>query len=60
MLNEFSDEIDEWVIEEFRKVGLDTARSVVELSFEELCQRTDLEDETVTEVLNILKEELEK
>ncbi|MCY3997943.1 MAG: transcription termination factor NusA [Flavobacteriaceae bacterium] len=60
MLNEFSDEIDEWVIDEFRKVGLDTARSVMELSFEELCQRTDLEDETVTEVLQILKEELEK
>ncbi len=60
MLNEFSDEIDEWVIDEFRKVGLDTARSVMELSFEELCRRTDLEDETVTEVLQILKEELEK
>ncbi|MCY4161065.1 MAG: transcription termination factor NusA [Flavobacteriaceae bacterium] len=60
MLNEFSDEIDEWVIDEFRKVGLDTARSVMELSFEELCQRTDLEDETVTEVMKILKEELEK
>lgn len=60
MLNEFSDEIDEWVIDEFRKVGLDTARSVMELSFDELCQRTDLEVETVTEVLAILKEELEK
>lgn len=60
MLNEFSDEIDEWIIDEFRKVGLDTARSVMELSFDELCQRTDLEVETVTEVLAILKEELEK
>ncbi|MCY4561389.1 MAG: transcription termination factor NusA [Flavobacteriaceae bacterium] len=60
MLSEFSDEIEEWVIHEFRKVGLDTARSVMELSFEELCLRTDLEDETVSEVLNILKAEFEK
>ena len=60
MLNEFSDEIDDWVIQEFRKVGLDTAKSVLELNLEELVQRTDLEEETVSEVLKILKEEFEE
>lgn len=60
MLSEFSDEIDDWVIQEFRKVGLDTARSVLELNKDELVQRTDLEEETVEEVLRILKEEFEK
>ena len=60
MLSEFSDEIDDWVIQEFRKVGLDTARSVMELNKDELVQRTDLEEETVEEVLRILKEEFEK
>ena len=58
-LAEFSDEIEPWVIEEFKKVGLDTAKSILELDFEELTKRTDLEDETINEVLRILKEEFE-
>ena len=56
---EFKDEIDAWVIEEFRKVGLDTAKSVLELNAEDLIKRTDLEEETVLDVLKILKEEFE-
>ena len=58
-LMEFSDEIDEWMIEELRKVGLDTAKSVLALSKEELVRRTDLEEDTVEEILNILKQEFE-
>ncbi|MBB1149055.1 transcription termination factor NusA [Myroides sp. C15-4] len=58
-LREFSDEIDVWVIEEFAKIGLDTAKSVLNLSVEELIKRTDLEEETIQEVLRILKEEFE-
>ena len=59
-LTEFSDEIEAWVIEEFQKVGLDTAKSVLELDVAELIKRTDLEDETIEEVLKILKEEFEE
>jgi len=59
-LTEFSDEIEGWVIEEFQKVGLDTAKSVLELDVAELIKRTDLEDETIEEVLKILKEEFEE
>ena len=58
-LSEFNDEIEEWVIEELQKAGLDTAKSVLELSAEEIMQRTDLEEETVSEVLRILAEEFE-
>jgi len=58
-LSEFSDEIDDWVIEEFKKVGLDTAKSVLELDQSELIKRTDLEEETINEVFKILKEEFE-
>ena len=58
-LSEFSDEIDDWVIEEFKKVGLDTAKSVLELDLSELIKRTDLEEETINEVFKILKEEFE-
>lgn len=58
-LSEFNDEIEEWVIEELQKAGLDTAKSVLELSAEELMQRTDLEEETINEVLRILAEEFE-
>jgi transcription termination/antitermination protein NusA len=58
-LMEFSDEIDDWMIQELRKVGLDTAKSVLALSKEELVRRTDLEEDTVEEVLNILKQEFE-
>jgi N utilization substance protein A len=58
-LTEFSDEIEEWVIEEFKKVGLDTAKAVLELEVQDLLKRTDLEEETIKEVVRILKEEFE-
>lgn len=59
-LKEFSDEIEEWVIDEFKKVGLDTAKSILELEKSDLIKRTDLEEETVEDVLRILKEEFEE
>ncbi|HPW85868.1 MAG TPA: transcription termination factor NusA, partial [Chitinophagales bacterium] len=58
-LDEFSDEIDGWVIDEFKKIGCDTAKSVLELDRDELVRRTDLEEETVDDVLRILKSEFE-
>jgi transcription termination/antitermination protein NusA len=58
-LEEFSDEIDGWIIDELKAIGCDTARSVVEISEEELVKRTDLEDVTIKEVLKILKDELD-
>ena len=58
-LNEFGDEIEVWVIDELNRIGLDTAKSVLALSKEELVRRTDLEEETVDGVLNILKKEFE-
>jgi len=58
-LKEFSDEIDSWIIDEFKKIGCDTAKSVLELSVLELSKRTDLEEETIIEVQNILKLEFE-
>ncbi|MCE1168453.1 MAG: transcription termination factor NusA [Sphingobacteriia bacterium] len=58
-LQEFSDEIEQWVIDEFMKVGLDTAKSVLTLSIEELVKRTDLEQETIEEVVRILQTEFE-
>jgi len=58
-LEEFADEIDDWIIDELKAAGLDTARSVLELSKEDLVTRTDLEEETITEILNILRDELE-
>jgi N utilization substance protein A len=58
-LTEFIDEIEDWVITEFKKIGLDTARSVLETSVEELVKRTDLEEETIMDVQRILKEEFE-
>ena len=58
-LREFSDEIEAWVIEEFEKIGLDTARSVLNQDVADLVRRTDLEEETILDVINILKEELE-
>lgn len=58
-LDEFADEIDEWIIDEFKKIGLDTARAVLEVPVKELVDRTDLEEETVNEVLDILKSEFE-
>ena len=58
-LSEFSDEIDSWVIEELAKAGLDTAKSVLEQDAEDLVKRTDLEEETINDVLKILREEFE-
>jgi len=57
-LSEFSDEIEGWVIEEFAKIGLDTARSILKQDVEDLVRRTDLEEETILDVIKILKEEL--
>ena len=59
-LDEFSDEIDEWVINEFKRIGCDTARSVLALSADELERRTDLERETIEEVRRILQEEFDQ
>jgi len=59
-LKEFSDEIEQWIIDEFKKVGLDTAKSLLELDKSDLIKRTDLEEETVQEVLQILKAEFEE
>ncbi|MCL4109274.1 UNVERIFIED_CONTAM: hypothetical protein GTU68_063042 [Idotea baltica] len=58
-LDEFSDEIEAWIIEELKNIGCDTARSVLKLSVEELVRRSDLEEETISEVLNILASEFE-
>lgn len=58
-LKEFSDEIDGWIIDEFSKAGLDTAKSILEQDVDDLVKRTDLEEETILEVLRILKEEFE-
>ncbi|MBL7712647.1 MAG: transcription termination/antitermination protein NusA, partial [Chitinophagaceae bacterium] len=59
-LEEFSDEIDEWVIDEFKKVGYDTALSILGPSVEELARRTDLEEETIRDVQRILREEFDR
>lgn len=58
-LEEFADEIDGWILDELKAAGLDTARSVLELSKEDLVKRTDLEEETISEIVKILREELE-
>jgi transcription termination/antitermination protein NusA len=58
-LQEFSDEIDQWIIDELKAVGCDTAKSVLENPIEDLVKRTDLEEETIKEVLKILKSEFE-
>jgi N utilization substance protein A len=59
-LSEFSDEIEAWIIEEFAKAGLDTAKSILEQEIEDLVKRTDLEVETIEDVVRILKEEFEE
>ena len=58
-LTEFVDEIEGWIIDELKSIGCDTARDVIKLDVEDLVKRTDLEEETVSEVLGILKAELE-
>jgi N utilization substance protein A len=59
-LDEFTDEIESWVIDELKRVGCDTARSVIDLTNEELERRTDLEKETIAEVRRVLNEEFKK
>ncbi|MBL7790671.1 MAG: transcription termination/antitermination protein NusA [Chitinophagales bacterium] len=59
-LDEFKDEIEEWIIDEIKKVGCDTAKSVLSLTVEELAKRADLEEETVRDVMHILKSEFDK
>lgn len=59
-LVEFSDEIEAWVLDELKRIGLDTAKSVLMLNKEELVRRTDLEEETVENVLTVLKREFEQ
>jgi transcription termination/antitermination protein NusA len=59
-LDEFTDEIEPWVIDELKRVGCDTGRSVLELTAEELERRTDLEKETIADVRRILTEEFGK
>jgi len=58
-IEEFSDEIDGWILDEFKRIGLDTAKSVLALNVGELVKRTDLEEETIKEVLSILQAEFE-
>ena len=59
-LREFADEIDDWVIEEFAKIGLDTAKSILEQDVDDLVKRTDLEEETIRDVMRVLREEFEE
>ena len=59
-LDEFADELEDWVIDALKNIGCDTARSVLELSKEELLRRTDLEEETIDEVMRVLASEFEE
>ena len=58
-LDEFSDEIEDWMLDELKSIGCDTAKSVLELSRAELIRRTDLEEEMIDDILKILKTEFE-
>ena len=59
-LDEFSDEIEPWILDQLKAIGCDTAKSVLDLNKEELIRRSDLEEETVEEVLKILRTEFEE
>ncbi|MBH2003047.1 MAG: transcription termination/antitermination protein NusA [Sphingobacteriia bacterium] len=59
-LDEFSDEIEPWIIDEFKKIGCDTGRSILKLTVDELERRTDLERETIEEVRKVLQEEFDR
>ena len=59
-LDEFTDEIEPWIIEELKRVGCDTARSILNLTAEELERRTDLEKETIQDLRKILQEEFDR
>ena len=56
-LDEFKDELDAWVVDTLKNIGCDSARSVLKLSRSELLRRTDLEEETVDEILRVLRAE---
>ena len=58
-MEEFADELEGWVLDALKAIGCDTARSVMEIGRVDLISRTDLEEETVDEILKVLKEELE-
>jgi N utilization substance protein A len=58
-IQEFSDEIDQWIIDELKTIGCDTAKSVLDMDVEELVKRTDLEEETINEVVRIIRAEFE-
>ena len=58
-LDQFADEIDQWIIDEFKRVGCDTAQSVLKLSDNEIERRTDLEKETIAEVRKVLQAEVD-
>jgi len=58
-LDEFADEIDSWILDELKGIGCDTAKSVIEIGIDDLVKRTDLEEETIREVLRILRSEFE-
>ncbi len=58
-LDEFADEIEGWILDELKAIGCDTAKSVLDLSLEDLVKRTDLEEETIREVIKIFKTEFE-
>ena len=59
LLVEFNDVIEDWIIEKLQHIGCDTAKSVLALSAEDIAKRADLEDETVEEILDILRAEFE-
>ncbi|HAM97543.1 MAG TPA: transcription termination/antitermination protein NusA [Marinilabiliales bacterium] len=58
-LDEFTDEIENWVLDELKAIGCDTAKSVLDLSIEDLVKRTDLEEETIKDVIKVLRAEFE-
>ena len=58
-LEEFADEIESWILAELKAIGCDTAKSVLNLTVEDLVKRTDLEEETIKELVNVLKAEFE-
>jgi transcription termination/antitermination protein NusA len=58
-IHEFADEIEQWIIDQFKAVGLDTAKSIINQSLNDLVLRVDLEEETIREVLSILRAEFE-
>ena len=59
LLSEFDDVIENWIIEKLQAIGCDTAKSVLALSAEDIAKRADLEDETVAEIMDILRAEFE-